>query len=438
MLTIVSLASAVCAPLFVCVDNISCKGSIIPSKDGSGTDRTLLGYSILPLYLDERIVDESYTLPICTKLRPHYLLQKDEFETRRTSSTFAVRTRLNSTLYTNDPYLNRFFTKCALPYLQRGEANEDAPTNGVTVSVASSPSSASLSSSHAASSTSSSSNDELLAVMMRKVLRSGVLRRKGGLKSTERWWSLSEGSFIMYKSCAENKIMGWSSVSRATSTMRTYAGGAQGKNPSTAGKVDEENKYSFTIRADGLPSDDSGASSSDTLSVSAFAASGGSSNRLSMTMPSQDLGPLMSPLSMQLPAASPASSIGMQSVGIAGSPQSAITAGGAGAAGAPLPGLVFIPGLDTEFYSPEFTLLSDSEDDMYAWLKCVAHARMARSSVIDSIRAVRESQVELLVQHLPTIMRQLLAVVCAPEAAVSLAIASRPHHSRRCSRWHHS
>ena len=59
------------------------------------------------------MLDEFYTLPVFASLRPHYLLSlANPSEPSRTKYLFAVRTKVMSSLYTNDPFLHKFFRAC--------------------------------------------------------------------------------------------------------------------------------------------------------------------------------------------------------------------------------------------------------------------------------------------------------------------------------------
>lgn len=73
----------------------------------------VIGYSILPLYADGRLPDPHYELTIFTSLnRPPYLLVLSNPDKSHTLDPmkyrFSLRTRLVSSLYSNNPYLNRF------------------------------------------------------------------------------------------------------------------------------------------------------------------------------------------------------------------------------------------------------------------------------------------------------------------------------------------
>lgn len=98
--------------------NASCKlgGSSLPAS-------SIIGYSVLPLMQDGRIVDEAYNLPVFKDLRPHYMLGINQLE-QRTKAVFDVRLKIASSLYTNDPYVHRFFHTCQQIYTDSHELSD--------------------------------------------------------------------------------------------------------------------------------------------------------------------------------------------------------------------------------------------------------------------------------------------------------------------------
>ena len=72
---------------------------------------------MLPLYVDGRVPDEVYTLPVFKQLGQHYVSQATDCSRNACYSVgktlFRVNMRLASTLYTNDPYLSRFLSSCS-------------------------------------------------------------------------------------------------------------------------------------------------------------------------------------------------------------------------------------------------------------------------------------------------------------------------------------
>jgi len=428
--------------------NISCKDGVVQSKDGAGNDKTLLGYAMLPLYLDNRIVDEKYTLPVRQKLRTHYLLSKDEWEERR-SSIFNVKLRLHSSVYTNDPYLNRFFLKCTLPYV--GMSARDLVAAAST----------SASDSAAAASTSSSSaddhgiDDNTLALMLRKVLRSGVLKKKGAMKWSERWVTLQgDGSFVVHKSHRESKVLHHTAVTPRTATWRSSGAGSQHNKGSSSS--DDELKYAWTIRSDGTDGATANSPTSPTPSPTEASTSSTTSPNVDASAasspapaatPSPDSPaptPSPSPTAASTaatdassseksekdsanapPPAAAAASASTADFGAATSP-SALVAPGTPTGAQPTPSPVSpspIPlplpsGLDVELLESEMMVVSDSEEDMFSWLKSIAHAKIAKASLSESIRQVKEAQPETLIQHLPALMRMMMGVMCAREESV--------------------
>ncbi len=76
--------------------------------------KKVIGYAFLPLLQDGRILDESYHLPVMTSLQPHYLLSKDEWKVRG-KAVFTLNARTVSSLYTNNPFVNKFLTLAQIP-----------------------------------------------------------------------------------------------------------------------------------------------------------------------------------------------------------------------------------------------------------------------------------------------------------------------------------
>lgn len=82
---------------------------------------TPVGYAWLPLLKDGRITSQDFSIPVSCTLPGGYLLIKDASSTKNGSDVklvdggkqiFKVSTVVLSTVYTQDPHLNRFFQQC--------------------------------------------------------------------------------------------------------------------------------------------------------------------------------------------------------------------------------------------------------------------------------------------------------------------------------------
>ncbi|XP_056126730.1 dedicator of cytokinesis protein 10 isoform X3 [Rhinichthys klamathensis goyatoka] len=92
---------------------------------------TPVGYAWLPLLKDGRISSQDFSIPVSCTLPGGYLLIKDTSSTKNGSDVklvdggkqiFKVSTVVLSTVYTQDPHLNRFFQQC-----QKREADLSQP-----------------------------------------------------------------------------------------------------------------------------------------------------------------------------------------------------------------------------------------------------------------------------------------------------------------------
>ncbi|KAK7156957.1 hypothetical protein R3I94_006875 [Phoxinus phoxinus] len=92
---------------------------------------TPVGYAWLPLLKDGRITSQDFSIPVSCTLPGGYLLNKDTSSTKNGSDVklvdggkqiFKVSTVVLSTVYTQDPHLNRFFQQC-----QKREADLSQP-----------------------------------------------------------------------------------------------------------------------------------------------------------------------------------------------------------------------------------------------------------------------------------------------------------------------
>ncbi|KAG1934718.1 dedicator of cytokinesis protein [Pimephales promelas] len=92
---------------------------------------TPVGYAWLPLLKDGRISSQDFSIPVSCTLPGGYLLIKDASSTKNGSDVklvdggkqiFKVSTVVLSTVYTQDPHLNRFFQQC-----QKREADLSQP-----------------------------------------------------------------------------------------------------------------------------------------------------------------------------------------------------------------------------------------------------------------------------------------------------------------------
>lgn len=168
------------------------------SKDRKGENMRLIGYSLLPLYNDYRIVDSFYNLTIFNCLPSSaYLLniirlvKENVFDP--TKYGFKVRCKVFSSLYSQDPFLNAFFRS------QTGllSSNSDiSPFDLLECRLGQKIDK--LKDSH-----SQKTREEMNSKILRTCYRSGmVLRRKVGKSSKyhDRWAVLSFNKFLFYRS----------------------------------------------------------------------------------------------------------------------------------------------------------------------------------------------------------------------------------------------
>lgn len=91
-----------------------------------------VGYCVLPLYIDGRVPDEVYSLPVFKNLGDNYVSQATDCSQKQchpvSKTLFRVNTRLASTLYTNDPYLSKFLASCSFEPV-RHRLRKDVPSN---------------------------------------------------------------------------------------------------------------------------------------------------------------------------------------------------------------------------------------------------------------------------------------------------------------------
>uniref|UniRef100_A0A673XZK4 Dedicator of cytokinesis 10 n=1 Tax=Salmo trutta TaxID=8032 RepID=A0A673XZK4_SALTR len=82
---------------------------------------TPVGYSWLPLLREGRLASQEFNIPVSCSLPPGYLLVKEPGSTKNGSDLkwvdggkpiFKVSTNVLSTVYTQEPHLNRFFQQC--------------------------------------------------------------------------------------------------------------------------------------------------------------------------------------------------------------------------------------------------------------------------------------------------------------------------------------
>nr|XP_033814570.1 dedicator of cytokinesis protein 10 isoform X3 [Geotrypetes seraphini] len=83
---------------------------------------TPVGYAWLPLMKNGQFASQDYNIPVATNMPPRYLSLQDAVSGKQNESDFKwvdggkplfkVSTTVVSTVYTQDPYLNRFFQQC--------------------------------------------------------------------------------------------------------------------------------------------------------------------------------------------------------------------------------------------------------------------------------------------------------------------------------------
>ncbi|KTG25065.1 hypothetical protein cypCar_00017629, partial [Cyprinus carpio] len=103
----------------------------INAKTGSKKKEALetpVGYAWLPLLKDGRVSSQDFSIPVSCTLPGGYLHIKEPSSTKDVKwvdggkTIFKVSTLLLSTVYTQDPHLNRFFQQC-----QKREADLSQP-----------------------------------------------------------------------------------------------------------------------------------------------------------------------------------------------------------------------------------------------------------------------------------------------------------------------
>ena len=93
--------------------NVSCKDKVSRISDINRPEK-VLGYAVLPLLHNGRIADTFHHLPVFPTLKAHYLLfLNDEWDKCNPKAVFQVRCRLESSLYTQCPFLHTFLGRAA-------------------------------------------------------------------------------------------------------------------------------------------------------------------------------------------------------------------------------------------------------------------------------------------------------------------------------------
>uniref|UniRef100_A0A8D2L617 Dedicator of cytokinesis 10 n=1 Tax=Varanus komodoensis TaxID=61221 RepID=A0A8D2L617_VARKO len=101
---------------------------------------TSVGYAWLPLLKDDQLMSQDHNLPVATSLPPGYLSLQDPATGKHSGSDikwvdgrkplFKVSSFVVSTVYTQDPYLNRFFQQCQ----KRNRDLSQPPTSNFIIS----------------------------------------------------------------------------------------------------------------------------------------------------------------------------------------------------------------------------------------------------------------------------------------------------------------
>ncbi|CAF97479.1 unnamed protein product, partial [Tetraodon nigroviridis] len=99
-----------------CQKEFLCKGSFL-----CGLLIFVVGFSWLPLFKEGRLSSQEFSIPVSCNLPPGYLAIKEASNTKNGADVkwvdggkaiFKVSTNVVSTVYTQDPHLNRFFQQC--------------------------------------------------------------------------------------------------------------------------------------------------------------------------------------------------------------------------------------------------------------------------------------------------------------------------------------
>ncbi|XP_020648249.3 dedicator of cytokinesis protein 10 isoform X1 [Pogona vitticeps] len=101
---------------------------------------TSVGYAWLPLLKDDQLVSQEHNIPVATSLPPGYLSLQDPATGKHSGGDikwvdggrplFKVSTLVVSTVYTQNPYLNRFFQQCQ----KRNRDLSQPPTSNFIIS----------------------------------------------------------------------------------------------------------------------------------------------------------------------------------------------------------------------------------------------------------------------------------------------------------------
>ncbi|XP_061575352.1 dedicator of cytokinesis protein 10 isoform X7 [Cololabis saira] len=102
--------------------HVTCDINAKTSSKRKETLETPVGYSWLPLLKEGRVSSQEFNIPVSCNLPPGYLAIKEACNTKQNGADvkwvdggkaiFKVSTNVISTVYTQDPHLNRFFQQC--------------------------------------------------------------------------------------------------------------------------------------------------------------------------------------------------------------------------------------------------------------------------------------------------------------------------------------
>ncbi|XP_061575354.1 dedicator of cytokinesis protein 10 isoform X9 [Cololabis saira] len=101
--------------------HVTCDINAKTSSKRKETLETPVGYSWLPLLKEGRVSSQEFNIPVSCNLPPGYLAIKEACNTKNGADVkwvdggkaiFKVSTNVISTVYTQDPHLNRFFQQC--------------------------------------------------------------------------------------------------------------------------------------------------------------------------------------------------------------------------------------------------------------------------------------------------------------------------------------